>query len=558
MYASRAINRSLAPPDWLSINLTLRCNLSCVMCTTCYDAPELSRGEILDLVDQAATWGVKVFNPLGGEPFVRSDLEDILAHAARRDLYTTLTTNGTLITSARAARIAAIPVEKLHINLSIDGLEATHDGVRGKGTFQRTIAGYRRLRAADADAGNPRRKICANSILHAKNADEYLDLLAFLEAEGVSGVQVLHLFRSDEDADVGGMWFSPSDLPKLEALCAALAEHPLVMNRHALPLVPRYYREGLGPLEAPCWAGWKELYVNADGSVIMCDGKLDFLAGRYGSVREQTLRELWRSPALRARREVVKSCATPCIQACYLRTESDSATAIATGLAANLSAPLRARVARALPSRRVEGTLSLELTDTPDDPDHPRARALFSTSPVGIEACFLAPERLLDLRDRRYLDFGRGFLGAGVVAQVRDGLREARIRFRTVSLTWRGEPLLHPEFPEVWEAVQGIGEQVRVVTSGLLLREDHVSRLKSAEVWITGPAWAEPYTEQVTTRAASVGARRGRPAVDEIAPALSWDGHLTRRVGDTALAERLGDVLKEPLATIWSRYPLHR
>ncbi|MDP2310338.1 MAG: radical SAM protein [Pseudomonadota bacterium] len=558
MYGSRLLNRSLAPPDWLSINLTLRCNLSCVMCTTCYDAPELSRGEVIDLVDQAASWGVKVFNPLGGEPFIRQDLEDILAHAARRDLYTTLTTNGTLITAARAARIAAIPTEKLHINVSIDGLQETHDGVRGKGTFQRTIAGYRRLREADAAAGNPRRKICANSILHAKNLDEYLDLVALLEEEGFSGLQVLHLFRSDEDSDVGGMWFAPEQLPKLEAVCAALGEHPLVMNRHALPLVPRYYRDGLGPLEAPCWAGWKELYVNADGSVIMCDGKLDFLAGRFGSVRELTLRELWRSPALRERRAVVKTCTTPCIQGCYLRTESDSATRIAKGLVENVTAPLRAKVARALPARTVEGTLTLELSDTPDDPAHLRTRALFATSPVPIDACFAAPDRLLELRDRRYLDFGRGFLGADVVAHVRDGLREARLRFRTVSLTWRGEPLLHPEFPVVWDALDGIADQVRVVTSGLLLRDEHVRLLGRAEVWIdpVRSAFANgAYADLLTTRAAAVGARRGAPRPDVIAPALSWDGHLTVSVEDTTLSRQIGDVLKEPMRTIWARFP---
>ncbi|MES2639893.1 MAG: radical SAM protein [Myxococcota bacterium] len=558
MYGSRALNRSLAPPDWLSINLTLRCNLSCVMCTTCYDAPELSLREVLDLVDQAASWGVKVFNPLGGEPFIRHDLEDILAHAAKRDLYTTLTTNGTLITAARAARIAAIPPEKLHVNISIDGLEATHDGVRGKGAFQRTLAGYRRLREADAAAGNPRRKICANSILHAKNVGEYLDLVAFLEEEGFSGLQVLHLFRDDEDSDVGGMWFAPAQLPALEAVCATLGQHPLVLNRHALPLVPRYYREGLGPLEAPCWAGWKELYVNADGSVIMCDGKLDFLAGRFGSVREQTLRELWRSPALRARREVVKTCATPCIQGCYLRTESDSATRIVKGLVDNVSAPVRARVARLLPARTIEGTLTLELSDTPDDPAHPRTRALFATSPVALEDCFSDPDRLLTLRDRRYLDFGRGFLGADVVAHVRDGLREARIRFRTVSLTWRGEPLLHPEFPVVWDALDGIADCVRVVTSGLLVRDDHMSLLRRAEVWID-PARSAfaggAHADLLTTRAAALGARRGAPPPDAVAPALSWDGHLTVSLDDTTLSRRIGDVLKEPMRTIWGRYP---
>ena len=43
MWASRRLNRSLAPPDWLTVNLTLRCNLRCVMCTTCYDSPELRK-----------------------------------------------------------------------------------------------------------------------------------------------------------------------------------------------------------------------------------------------------------------------------------------------------------------------------------------------------------------------------------------------------------------------------------------------------------------------------------------------------------------------------------
>jgi MoaA/NifB/PqqE/SkfB family radical SAM enzyme len=556
MYASRALNTSLAPPDWLSVNLTLRCNLACVMCTTCYDAPELTRDEVLDLVDQAATWGVKVFNPLGGEPFMRMDLEDILTHAARRDLFVTLTTNATLITPARAARIAAIPPEKLHVNISVDGLEEVHDGVRGKGNFQRMLTGYRRLREADAAAGNPRRKITANSILHRKNLATYLDLVALLVAEGFTGVQVLHLFRNDADSDVSGMWFDAGSLDVLEQVCAVLGADPFVVNRDALPLVPRYYREGLGPLEAPCWAGWKELYVNADGAAIMCDGKLDFRAGGFGDVRTQTLRELWRSPALHARRAVVKTCTTPCIQACYLRKESDSATAIAAGLAEVAVAPLRARITRALPARTVDGTLTIELSDTPDDPAHARTRALFARSPVSIEECFADPERLLELRDRRYLDFGRGFGGAALVRHLRDGLREARLRFRTLSLTWRGEPLLHPELPVVWAELDGIATHIQVVTSGLLVREDHLPLLRGAEVWVDplrAGAAGERFATRITERAARLGARRGAPPRSRVAPALSWDGHLTASVDDHALAQRLGDVLKEPFGAIWGR-----
>jgi MoaA/NifB/PqqE/SkfB family radical SAM enzyme len=141
------------------------------MCTTCYEAPELTREQILDLVDQAAAWGVRVFNPLGGEPFVRSDLEEILAHAAHRNLHTTLTTNGTLIHRGRAERIAAVPPEKLHINVSIDGLESAHDQIRGSGMFRRTLEGYRRLREADRLAKNPRRKICGIRCRYLKRND---------------------------------------------------------------------------------------------------------------------------------------------------------------------------------------------------------------------------------------------------------------------------------------------------------------------------------------------------------------------------------------------------
>lgn len=539
MWASRRLVRSLAPPDWLSVNLTLRCNLSCVMCTTCYDAPELSTREVLDLVDQAAAWGVKVFNPLGGEPFVRADLEDILAHAARRDLFVTLTTNGTLVTPARAARVAAIPPEKLHVNVSIDGLPDTHDAVRGKGSFKRTITGYRNLREADTAANNPRRKVCANTILHGRNLAEFSHLLDLLGEEGFDGVQVLHLFRNEADPTAGGLWFAPEQLPALDRLVERLTTHPLVLNGpDDLRLVPRYYREGLRPLEAPCWAGWKELYVNADGGVVMCDGKLDFLAGGFGSVRESTLRELWDSDTLRERREIVKRCETPCVQNCYLRRESDSLRGIAQRAAAEATAPARARVARLRPPRDVDATLTLELSDTLAHPDDPRCRALFARSPVPVEALWDDASRLAELRDRGYLDFGRGFLGAELVAHVLDELDRARLRFRHVALGWRGEPLLHPELERVTQVLSRVGG-LRWITSGLLDRG------------------ALPGEVFVDTRLAGRFGDRARPGVSppsRTGPVISWDGRVTVDVGDVRLERKVGDAWKEPFSEIWGRF----
>ncbi len=557
-WASRATGRSFAPPDWLTVNLTLRCNLRCVMCTTCYDSPELSTGEVLDLIDQAADWGVRVFNPLGGEPFIRPDLEEILLHASRRDMHTTLTTNGTLIRPERAARIAKVPVEKLHVNVSLDGPEGPHDEVRGEGTWTRTMAGYRALREADEAAGNPRRKVCANTILHRKNLSSFLDFVHELGELGFDGVQVLNLFRSREDDTVGGMWFDAASLPELERVVEALAGEPLVLNTpEDLRLVPRYYREGLRPLDAPCWAGWKELYVNADGGVIMCDGKLDFLAGRFGSVRESTLRQLWDSAALRERRAVVKACTTPCIQNCYLRRESDAIVPVIGELGRAAVAGVSARsdglgrAARALTARRLrtmEVPLTLELSDVPDDPASSGLRRLFAKSPVPFDALVEHPERLEELRDHRYLDFGRGFLGAEAAAAILGAMREAGVRPGVLRLRWRGEPLLHPELSRVLDALIPAADRVILHTSGLLWRPE-VAR-PGLEV-VASRETAGALAPIAAERARRFGLAQATPLPD--GPAISWEGRVTSSTSDTRLARRVGDALKEPWAAIAGR-----
>ncbi len=510
MYLSRALLRSLAPPDWLSINVTLRCNLRCAMCTTCYEVPrELETGEILGIIDQAALWGVRVFNPLGGEPFVRPDLETILAHAACKDFHVTLTTNGTLIDRRRANLLAAIPPEKLHMSFSLDGPEPVHDAIRGPGTFQRALEGYRQLRQADRQARNPHRKILANTLIHAHNLallPTFLDELATLDFDGV---QLLNLFRRSDAQQraeldperarqADALWIPPERIPELERLVEALIaqvrnpphssfriQNPL----RDLQLLPSYYQDRLQPLEAPCWAGWKELYINADGGAIMCDGQLDFLAGRFGDARRSTLWQLWRSPELRRRRAVVKRCRTPCIQNCYLRRDSDQLAPLlrrGLGLAQDKlrpRLPSAAGRARHLPA----GRLTLELADICDCAwagcATPRERldSLLADAPEPLEACYREPERWYRWRDRHYVDFGRGFMGFELVRRISEDLRQHGFRFGTLALRWRGEPLLHPEFlPVLRYLLERTGPdllygRLRIETHGLLLAEDQVA-----------------------------------------------------------------------------------
>ena len=75
----------------------------------------------------------------GGEPLLRRDLVDILAFSRSLPLHTSLITNGTLLES-RIDEIA--PYINGVIYVSLDGLEKTHDAIRGvKGSFRKALAG---------------------------------------------------------------------------------------------------------------------------------------------------------------------------------------------------------------------------------------------------------------------------------------------------------------------------------------------------------------------------------------------------------------------------------
>ncbi|MGC6509370.1 MAG: SPASM domain-containing protein [Myxococcota bacterium] len=491
MYLSRTLTTGWAPPDRLSLNLTLRCNLSCTMCTTCYDAPELHLEEIKRLIDEAAEWGIEVFNPLGGEPFMRSDIEAILRYATQRGFYVTLTTNGTLISPSRAHQLALVPSDRLHLNFSLDGNAASNDRVRGEGAYNKAIRGYHNVRQADSAIGNSHRKILSNTILHAGNFDHFEAILEEQESLGFDGIQILNLFRSSEplqDSPAHFMWFTDAQIPALERLCERLAQRAdqaegsgfrIQNSAEELRYISKYYTEDLTPLEAPCWAGWKELYINADGQAIMCDGKLDFLNGGFGNVRTQSLKELWASPELKARRQTVKKCRTPCIQNCYLRPQSDSAIPLFKRSMQILNRKISPHLAFTRPETHIQnGVLRLELSDVMPG-DYEGRQSPIQRWQELTQAC---PERpnahnWTDFRDSGKVDFGRGFMGFEIVRHVIAELQASGLRFETIAVGWRGDSLLHPEVVPILHVLasaihSGLAQRLRVETTGLFIRPE--------------------------------------------------------------------------------------
>jgi len=133
------------------IELTLRCNLSCLHCGS---ASGKGRRQLLDLAAFVPLFrdlyllGCRRVVLLGGEPLLHPDWSSVVMMAAGFDQQVALITNGMLVDDEVARQMAGLPLT--HVGVSIDGAtEATHDHIRGvPGALTRAWAAVQRLQQA--------------------------------------------------------------------------------------------------------------------------------------------------------------------------------------------------------------------------------------------------------------------------------------------------------------------------------------------------------------------------------------------------------------------------
>lgn len=173
-------------------NVGRRCNLRCVHCYShsrdrAYSG-ELTHAEGVALIDDLADFGVPVILFSGGEPLMRPDILDLIAHARGRGVRAVLSTNGTLITPDLAGRLDDVGLS--YVGVSLDGLGETNDRFRGvPGAFERALAGIR----ACLDAGI---KVGLRFTISHGTAPDIGRIFDLIESEGIPRVCFYHLVHA--------------------------------------------------------------------------------------------------------------------------------------------------------------------------------------------------------------------------------------------------------------------------------------------------------------------------------------------------------------------------
>lgn len=174
------LRRAPGRPQQIHLSVTDRCFLPCLHCDIWKNEAEDLPGELwADTIDRLAEWcAPAAMNFVGGEPFLRKDLEALVARATSRGFEVSFNTNGWLVTPERARRISEAGASIAYV--SLDGWNAeTVDHSRGRvGSYDKS------MRAIELFDALPNPRVVVACILHGQNASEIPDLYEWVRAAG--------------------------------------------------------------------------------------------------------------------------------------------------------------------------------------------------------------------------------------------------------------------------------------------------------------------------------------------------------------------------------------
>ncbi len=161
-----------------TLRATSRCNLECLHCYSADSGcgKELTTQEIKSAIDVLVDNGVNHITISGGEPFLRSDIFEILKYSSLKTK-TGIVCNGTLIDKSAAKALSEIDISRLMI--SVDGIGAVHDKMRGKDAYSRTEKGI----FNSLNYGIP---LGASTTLTKLNCNHIMEIYDFLKKNNIS------------------------------------------------------------------------------------------------------------------------------------------------------------------------------------------------------------------------------------------------------------------------------------------------------------------------------------------------------------------------------------
>lgn len=263
------------PPLSLTLNLSDICECRCKICFKWKKKhPGLTLSQWKDVIDNLSK---SLFITItGGEPFLRKDFAIIIKYLIKKinPSIINITTNG-ISTEKIISDIKYIKRDykgKLRINLSLDGLEKTHNLIRGKDCFSDMIKTFDHLKKIKGI------KVNFNTVISKYNYKELEKIIDYVKSLKPDD----HLFefaqKRFEYGNLNNNSFELDNKDKIRILDVIIKK-----NKNLIPFSINYFRKIYYKTlkkryldkkqKSKCYAGYAHYYIDSKGFLHLCSVK---------------------------------------------------------------------------------------------------------------------------------------------------------------------------------------------------------------------------------------------------------------------------------------------
>lgn len=266
-------------PLVLMIEPTHLCNLSCKGCGRIIEYSDNSDLlSVEECLGAAKECDAPVVTVTGGEPLLHPQIDEIVKGLVNMGRYVYLCTNGLMLTDT-LDRLEPSPY--FNINVHIDGLEHTHDGVTShEGSFRQATEAIKKAKGLGF-------RVCTNTTLYLDSKPEEIEaLFIYLEGIGVDGMLVSPGFSFVHNTD--DIFLTREQIQKRFGFIYELSK------KHRLLNTPLYLKFLTGQKELKC-TPWGNPTRNTLGWKSPCYMITDKHYPTYKELMENTDWEYYRS-----------------------------------------------------------------------------------------------------------------------------------------------------------------------------------------------------------------------------------------------------------------------
>ncbi len=248
----------------------------------------------------------------GGEILLYKDAIKLIKYCASKGIKVNLTTNATLIDDRIAEELVASGLYS--INLSLDGLEKTHEYMRNQKNIYFNVENAIFSLLKHRKSNNPNIHIA--TVITKHNIEELMDLIRLVNTWIIDGI-TFQALDHNFGAEYHASWFEnnefwPDDLNKVEAAMNNLIDAKNSGNRilnsvKQLNEIKAYYNNPEKTINQVCLSGDVNFIIDEYGGIRLC-----WNMQPLGNILTQDPEETWYSKIAFVIRENIYGCRRTC------------------------------------------------------------------------------------------------------------------------------------------------------------------------------------------------------------------------------------------------------